>query len=897
MKSAKSSFIGGSPRPSTVLRQSVVETTALPLTSRQRGFSDEALTSIFYLLQRACQKIEETSLLEAMKDPAAAEHISNLAANAAAAVLATASPSVDNVVSPDQLVAPKPPARNSSVVDGLAPFAEENPNSSLSASLEYATSTSRYLPGTFGPDSRLPTFRGRRETFMGAGPPALHSPQRPLSGSVAAKLVSSISSMPSMSPRRMSSSKLLGKDLLNKSLWVYPTTWYECATKLTLAPPQSRGSSVDGGATAIAASLLKEGVPRGVQRDSLCAIANPNIDANSSISHRRTTQDIATLAELLERSPSAITSEPLLFLGDGMLFDPVKGRYLFSGAAFREEVRILSVPAALPPAAGTGLIQSLPGLVKAGGPATPSLPPPLGVLLVREYFPICTELGSGRSSLPDLSSPNDAQLEESIVVQCFSVLPANLATKPNRYHLLPRETSILYLLNSLPGSLTLMTPLNSLRAKITESFGGNSPLSRMSLPGITVGRGSQQVDSRFRVTGEAQRSVRRSAMTRHATLSGRERGSVHFIGGAEYFEAAAPSPMVDSRNSTHAISHLMDRLMANVNPDVAAEAVAAIYMVLSMHCTMYMRRKRVHEILSAIRTLQRFFRRCLAAKKRAVRRMLRIWRHLEVEARLKLQQHRPLPSSVERVDILANSVLLEKILTTRDYKIELIKEQWAARKMAYQRWCKEMDVDEWILEEKQRIMPDVSLSVPSLTPLPPDAEYYLQGQLKGRGSVAPTLSNLTQQSSMVSRIAARRATDMYVPSVVFAFSSTSRAASTVFSSTREESTGRDTDMDEENSTLGESGCASVAAFRRVRNRRRADVARKYLSWYIDPSELMFLSHERLLNSLKVSVFAIEQVQYELRQAMREELTTRAPVEGTAAEIINIDAAEGKKRPS
>ena len=45
--------------------------------------------------------------------------------------------------------------------------------------------------------------------------------------------------------------------------------------------------------------------------------------------------------------------------------------------------------------------------------------------------------------------------------------------------------------------------------------------------------------------------------------------------------------------------------------------------------------------------------------------------------------------------------------------------------------------------------------------------------------------------------------------------------------------------------------------------------RRFCSWYIDPHELLYLSHQRLLETLKGSVLSMEKVQSELNRAAAE----------------------------
>jgi hypothetical protein len=91
----------------------------------------------------------------------------------------------------------------------------------------------------------------------------------------------------------------------------------------------------------------------------------------------------------------------------------------------------------------------------------------------------------------------------------------------------------------------------------------------------------------------------------------------------------------------------------------------------------------VKALLYSIRVMQRFARQFLRNKRAAEGAMIAKWHALEVEFRDRLRQHRPLPG--DEIDVVVNSILVERAVTTQDFKRGVIRKQWDTDKRRYLR--------------------------------------------------------------------------------------------------------------------------------------------------------------------------------------------------------------------
>lgn len=85
----------------------------------------------------------------------------------------------------------------------------------------------------------------------------------------------------------------------------------------------------------------------------------------------------------------------------------------------------------------------------------------------------------------------------------------------------------------------------------------------------------------------------------------------------------------------------------------------------------------VKTLMRSIRQLQGLWRKLAQRKKMALERMISEWSALEQATLQRLKDYQPLRG--DAVDEVVNKVLISKVVTTREYKIDLIKEIYTAR--------------------------------------------------------------------------------------------------------------------------------------------------------------------------------------------------------------------------
>ncbi|GET91836.1 hypothetical protein, conserved [Leishmania tarentolae] len=514
------------------------------------------------------------------------------------------------------------------------------------------------------------------------------------------------------------------------------------------------------------------------------------------------------------KSLAVVTSQPPLFF-DNLLLDPSTNRYLFEGHAFREEVRALQVPAeaSLPGASHTDDAGSEDNVTKH-----PRGSPSASLLLVREYIPISAECGIVADEQQPLGASGGSA--DAVVVQCFSLLPPQIThIQPNPYQLLPETAIATCLLVALPGCVTLATPLHVFLHDMRNGL----MVGRSSLDCLLSSSHETTKWARGHLGSAAQSSstsVSPSASTDRVsflrpdaflgTASGNGVSNVSAYGSPT--KGLLEDPARDEDAIRIAIVH--ERLAQIVTPDLLDKAMQAIYKTLLAYSIQREKRRRMRVAIEAVHVLQRFFRRCLGVMERAVRRMVRLWRQLEVDARLKLQQYKPLPTAMERLDAVANSILQEHMLTSVSYKRAFIEAQWALRRRSFAKW---RQAEEW------------------------DSVFASQVWRKESGSgVVPTYSTLGKRPS-----SARLTTEEEM---------------------RLESEFKKRQSGQRNTT---APCTvpylPLTAAETYAEREQAAI-RRFLSWYIDPQELLYLSHQKLLETLKGSVFQMAEVRLELKRA-------------------------------
>ncbi|KAK7194716.1 hypothetical protein NESM_000391200 [Novymonas esmeraldas] len=832
---------------------------ALALTSKQRLLSDETLRTVAHLLRHTAAQLEAAALQEVMADPVASEYIMASAArgddnNASAAATSTHSGDADR--SALSLM-----STSESAVDMVAgtwshTFGHDVVAHSIGSPLSrHNMGSTSHVQVTAVPTAvqTAASPKGSRTRHGRAAPPPpselRRRPRQSLNGTPveqALRMAGAIASSSTYS-------------------YTFPTLWFcppASAVVSHAVPPHSmrptsqhRGTQPASVAAAAAASVKgfrpHWQAPRSSSSMTLATASSDTTSRSQSLgtavflpspspdgSPMATGARRASCANHGEPSQvlAAATAQPPLFF-DNLLFDPATGRHLFGGHAFREEARILLAHLA---SAASPLAVQHAGDTDCGanGSKTSRTVPSPVLVLVREYIPVAAGCGAGG----DGTRPYGGA--DAMVVQCFSLLPPQLThLRPNRYQLLSEATIGMCLLVALPGCVTLATPLHA--------FLQDERHSLLSIAGSPLERLLGNAHDAVREAGERLGvAPRLSIAVATAPTSARARPSMSLQsmpapltpGG----DAGAVSPVADAAarvaleaaerdRDAARIAVVGERLTQMVLPDVLDEALHALQSTLVVYCIEYEQRRHMHTAVNAVRVLQRFFRRYLAVKERAVRRMVRLWRRLEVDARLKLQQHRPLPTALERMDAVANSILQEHMLTSPAYKRGFIEDQWVLRRRAFAKWKEE---EAWN---------DVFASSAAWRG-GGDGAMDTGAHLQVRRPRSSRLSPAEQQRLEAEFDRRRRGSDEAPP------------------------------PPQQQPQRSASGASSTVDAGPSAEREQAAI-RRFLCWYMDPSELLYLSHQRLLETLKSSVFRMVEVQQELKRAAHE---TAVEEEGSSA---------------
>ncbi|CBZ29892.1 conserved hypothetical protein [Leishmania mexicana MHOM/GT/2001/U1103] len=808
-------------------------TAALALTSKQRLLSEATLRSITLLLRHTAAQVEAAALQDAMEDPLASEYIMTSGGRAD-----------EHNVNPTTVSVPV-----ASFIDGDADRSALSSRSSSGSGVDWVSGMS---------------------VTSSAHDAATHStdspPQQPKRGSKTMAQASSMltsSSVPENRPQQSCCSpspwELRRRPRVNFSgtlvdhairavdaaisspsySYSFPEKWFgPPADALALhAVQSSAGDTLLNPSMKRASMTTAKGFrPRWQPRTSPL---KHTFTREASSPAASLSQSLSTAVFLPERSParspttlthrnsfsnhadwskvSAVaTSQPPLFF-DNLLFDPATNRYLFEGHAFREEVRVLQAPAA----DASVLAASRSDDAGSGDSVTNhprGSPSPL-LLLVREYIPVsaeCSIVGDEQQLLSASGGSVDA-----VVVQCFSLLPPQLAhLRPNPYQLLPETTTTMCLLVALPGCVTLVTSLDVFLHDMRHSL---LMATGSSLERLLSSSQETTKEVRRRPESGAQSpvtTVRPSASTARVSFL-RPRTSLkavcgNGVSGASPSGAAtqvSPDAAERDRDATR-IAIVQERLTQIVVPDVLDEAMHAIYATLVVYSSQCEQRRCMLAAVDAVHVLQRFFRHCLAVMERAVRRMVRLWRQLEVDARLKLQQYRPLPTAMERIDVVANRILQDHMLTSVNYKRAFIVAQWAARRRSFAQWRQMEEWDSVFASHVRRREGDADGAVTNSA-----AEKRSRSARLSAGEELRLESEFNKRRGWSSKVMTQCTAPSFPSTTVESYAEREQAA-----------------------------------------------IRRFLSWYIDPQELLYLSHQRLLETLKGSVFQMADVRVELRHA-------------------------------
>ncbi|KAH9578390.1 hypothetical protein LSM04_006174 [Trypanosoma melophagium] len=375
---------------------------------------------------------------------------------------------------------------------------------------------------------------------------------------------------------------------------------------------------------------------------------------------------------------AAVTARPPRFTS-GMLWN-AEDRFLLGGTAFLEEARILQLR--LPRgskssanAASTSVGSNSSGNGKMG--VQEGEGDPVDVLKGG------ADNGEQRASvwflLREYTSVSKAGL--GCMVQTFSIIPSNISLN------LTRNQSVHYnLIKGIleqcnPGAVTRAFPLSMLLPAVTLQ--GTSTASAMAL-------NSPSIFSRT----EADIASHHGMGSMFLPID----DSTSFITTKSFFSTAPHSSPSKAKHAWR--QPLGDEVyLRYTNPKLYAWVIQRQPAVLTSSINIisdYIRysqrlrfRRKMTQLLRAVRTIQKFFRVSLGRKKRAVQRMLSQWRQLELDCRERLKIHTFSPTSTDRIDFIVATILWQQVLTTDEYKLSMLEEQFSARRAAYKKWCEQ----------------------------------------------------------------------------------------------------------------------------------------------------------------------------------------------------------------
>ncbi|EKF32506.1 hypothetical protein MOQ_003639 [Trypanosoma cruzi marinkellei] len=355
----------------------------------------------------------------------------------------------------------------------------------------------------------------------------------------------------------------------------------------------------------------------------------------------------------------AVTVRPPRFVA-GMLWNG-NDSFLFGGTAFLQEGRILQIwlpfGSKSPENSKTLPVNSWNHVSCntsiTGGPGSSGQKFQVRLLL-REFLSV-SKVGMGS------------------MMQTFSLIPENVSVKVTRNQALQYGLIQTVLDQCAPGavsrafSLQLLLPTN-IRTGISLSCVDDAAGSSR---GINQRTSDSEVDDE-----EAQRNKTDDSRSPSSTLTRKSPLK------AKTFRR---QPLGDEAYLVYTNPKLYALVMKQSPATLTANAnVIREYLQYSQRLFLYQLMKR---LLTAIRTIQRFFRRCIAKKERAVNRMLRLWEKLELDSRDELKKYTNASATTDRVGFIVASVLWQHVVTTNEYKLAMLEEMFSSRRAAYRKWC------------------------------------------------------------------------------------------------------------------------------------------------------------------------------------------------------------------
>ncbi|ORC90548.1 uncharacterized protein TM35_000083460 [Trypanosoma theileri] len=375
---------------------------------------------------------------------------------------------------------------------------------------------------------------------------------------------------------------------------------------------------------------------------------------------------------------AAVTVRPPRFTA-GMLWN-AEDRFLLGGTAFLEEARLLQLrlPGGSRSSVNTtsvslGADSSGPGKTTGqeggggGGDQTSNLKPHADNseqrthvwFLLREYISV-SKAGLG------------------CMVQTFSIIPSHVSLNVTRSH------SIHYSL--IQGILEQCAP-----GAVTRAF----PLSMLLPQSVALRANSATIGGALNTPAQCSRTQAEFAHTGMESMFAPMDDSLSFMTTKSLFSTSPHRPSKVKHTWRQPLGD--EVYLRFTNPKLYAWVIQRQPAVLTSSINIiseYIRysqrlrfRRKMSRLLRAVRTIQRFFRVSLGRKKRAVQRMLHQWRQLELDCRERLKIHTFLPTATNRISFIVATVLWQHIVTTDQYKLSMLEEQFSARRAAYKKWC------------------------------------------------------------------------------------------------------------------------------------------------------------------------------------------------------------------
>lgn len=550
-----------------------------------------------------------------------------------------------------------------------------------------------------------------------------------------------------------------------------------------------------------------------------------------------------------EDAKVALTTEaPLFFCG--MLLDPVSEKYLFGGAMFYEECRVLRVPVD-PPSEQANPKKDKMGFFKPVGDTLSSenisSQKAYARVLLREYISLKRE-------------------EQGFIVQTFSILDQNSKIEGRRNLLISSATARSLLNRSRAGALTRAFALQQVvTLKAVKRVSQVVEHQKSFLDGSSLST-LDKVDSLLPSLFFARNIIPRyfSGPTLHLQAR-RKENNVLPVSKCRFRKDI-------SGNADEETYFLSQDISLRPTVDLEMQQNASLFIKAIDHIKAYLiffkdsfsLHTMIKVFFHSVRRLQRFFRYCLAKKQRAAARMVRLWRHLEGECKLKLHHYHPPPSSTERIDMIAANLLLPQMITTREYKEGIIQDLWGKQRENYRKWKQEYCEDELL---KKSGATAVSMKGFHTIPNLPSAHERTMVPFSDVETALEKALRTLRQSNWKGK-----------------GEKEGKADAEAAPGNSEEEEGGENDgflhRDETNIFQRPSKRGSTTLPVRhvtvddIKKNRMKDEMHRLFGWYIEPEKLLYESHHRLLTSLKESVLAVEEVRLEIQRLSLERAERR-----------------------